>query len=281
MTVPDFDEFLGRITRLTPQDDPTIETAISRQIRAATADLSSLPTIDRASLTAWVADHPETAYVLGLVMGMSKERLQNSIRNVFLSTSSIAALARREPTRLIRTLDEEFDLVRLLQVQLGRAVTFGDVLIARAGGQARAKQAATLGRSLEDAIEDVVRDLGLPYRTRTRFVGKGGTTGPADLVIGSTTNAKIIVAAKAFDSTGSKQSAAVDEVRLMAEVRLPNQYLCVVIDGMGWVSRRADLRRMYDLWSADLIDGLYTTATLDDFRRDVAHRARLLGYPVA
>lgn len=50
-----------------------------------------------------------------------------------------------------------------------------------------------------------------------------------------------------------------------------------VIDGIGWKSRIADLRRLYDLWERQQIDGMYTLLTLDRFRADLAEAARLRG----
>lgn len=63
----------------------------------------------------------------------------------------------------------------------------------------------------------------------------------------------------------------------MADVRLPRQFVMAVIDGIGWKSRIADLRRLYDLWERQQIDGMYTLLTLDRFRADLAEAARLRG----
>ena len=50
-----------------------------------------------------------------------------------------------------------------------------------------------------------------------------------------------------------------------------------VVDGIGWKSRKADLRRIHDLWITNDIDGLYTVSTLDQFRADLQNAARLRG----
>jgi len=50
-----------------------------------------------------------------------------------------------------------------------------------------------------------------------------------------------------------------------------------VIDGIGWKNRVNDLRRIYTLWERQQIDGMYTLATLDTFRRDLQQAARLRG----
>lgn len=38
-----------------------------------------------------------------------------------------------------------------------------------------------------------------------------------------------------------------------------------------------DLRKIHALWQSGQIDGMYTLATLDDFRTDLEHAARLRG----
>lgn len=50
-----------------------------------------------------------------------------------------------------------------------------------------------------------------------------------------------------------------------------------VIDGIGWKSRLADSRRIYQLWQTQQIDGMYTLGTLDSFRTDLTLAARRAG----
>ena len=78
---------------------------------------------------------------------------------------------------------------------------------------------------------------------------------------------------KGFNSTGSKLSDAVREILEMADVRLPSQYVYVVIDGIGWKNRQADLRRIFELWENRTIDGLYTLAHLPQFQADLTAAA--------
>lgn len=174
-------------------------------------------------------------------------------------------------------LDDNFGLIELLKKQLATPFTFGDVLVARAGGKVRANTAAASGRSVEDEIEAVVESLGLPYQTRTKFVGQRSQRVPCDLVIPNGANALIVVAAKGLDSTGSKLTEAVREVQEVATYRKPSQMVCAVIDGMGWASRRADLQNLYNMWDNDTIDGFYTLSSLDRFRADVESQARIRG----
>src|SRR5579872_2406154 len=168
-------------------------------------------------------------------------------------------------------LDEEFDLVRLLTEQLNKEWSFSDVLLERYLWSRRgAASAVGQGRSVEDEVEAIVEGLNIAFQPRTRFVGRGNATAPCDLAIPSGGDlAQIVVAMKGFNSTGSKLTDAVREIEEMANVRLPNQYVYAVVDGIGWKNRQADLKRIYDLWDRRSIDGLYTLAHLGRFEADL------------
>lgn len=269
-----FDEYLGTLGRLTGHIDPTAATPEADRIKDAARDLALMSTLDLPHLAAWAQANPHDVPVLGLTIGLGQEKLKNALKHRF-DTSGWVTLARERPLELVTWLDTDFDLLRLLTVQLRRQYEFGDVLIARAGSRVTAAEAGRSGRRVEDEIEAIAQDLGLPYETRTRFSGRNDRTAPCDLVIPNQGGAQIVVAAKGFDSTGSKLTDAVREIDEMAEVRLPRQYVLVVIDGIGWKSRVADLRRIHALWAHQQIDGMYTLATLDQFREDLEEASRL------
>ncbi len=271
-----FEQYLDALGAMTPHVDPTTTTPQTQAIRAAVDSLQTITPVTGQSLTQWVNEHPRWAHVLGLVVGLSQEKLLNALKDG-LNTSGAYTLARDRPDELITFLTERFDVIEMVNKQADREYGLADVLIARAGTRVTATRATVAGRSIEDMIEDIAKDLGLPYATRTRFVGRGDQTGPADLVIPDSTNAVIMVAAKGFDSTGSKLSAAYEEIAKMAAVRKPTQFIMAVVDGIGWKKRRADLRRIHDLWTTNDIDGLYTVSALDQFRSDLESAARLRG----
>lgn len=273
--IPAFDDYVRSLGRLTAHIDPTAASPAAAEIKDAAASLAALAEITEETLTAWMARHPSWVNVLGLAVGLSQEKLKNTLKHHF-NTSGWVTLARNRPGDLVRLLEEDFDLVRLVTVQRCRRYDFGDVLVARAGTRQTASSAGASGRKVEDEIEAIAHDLGLPHQTRTRFAGRDGTA-PCDLVIPAGESADIVVAAKGFDSTGSKLTDAVREIVEMAQVRLPRQFVMAVIDGIGWKSRLADLRRIYDLWEKRQIDGMYTLANIDQFRRDLEQAARRLG----
>lgn len=273
-SIPSFAEYVASLGRLTPHVDPTLETPETGQIRAAAESLAGLDEISLASLAAWAFTRASDIPVLGLAVGLSQEKLKNSLKDRF-DTSSWRKLARERPDDLVQMLDEEFDLIRLVKAQRNMVFNFGDVLVARGNTRQSATRAGLAGRSVEDEIERIARDLGLEFRTRTKFTGRNGRTAPCDLAVLTNGQVAIAVAAKGFDSTGSKLTDAVREVEEMADVRMPTQFIMVVIDGIGWKSRINDLRRIYQLWESRQIDGMYTLLSLDAFRRDLENAAHL------
>jgi hypothetical protein len=60
----------------------------------------------------------------------------------------------------------------------------------------------------------------------------------------------------------------------MAEVRNGNQTVMAAIDGVGWLSRANDLRKIHTLWTSGEIDGMYTVSTLGRFKTDLEAAAR-------
>ncbi len=277
MTIGSFDDYVESLSQLSNPFDPTVPTAESEEIRTVAVGLAGLGVVDRASLAAFILGQADAVPVLGLAVGLTREKLKNVLRH-HLGSSGWITLARERPDDVIAMLDENYEVVRLVEEQRGRTYDFGDVLVARAGTRRTATDAGATGRRVEDEIEQVARVLGLPCATRTRFEGRNGQTAPCDLAIpGGGKDALIVVAAKGFDSTGSKLTDAVREVEEMAEKRLPTQFVMAAIDGIGWKSRLNDLRRIYDLRSSNQIDGMYTLEGLGEFRQDLETAGKRVG----
>jgi hypothetical protein len=277
MTLGSFEDYVDSLSQLSDAVDPTIPTAESVEIRRIAAHIGDIETVDRASLVALISDDPEAIPVLGMAVGLTREKLKNVLRHN-LGSPGWNRLARLQAGPLIDMLDEQYNLIELVDQQRHRDYDFGDILVARSGTRRTATDAGLRGRRVEDEIEQVAVSLGLSCSTRTRFVGRNDQTAPCDLAIPEGgTGAVIVVAAKGFDSTGSKLTEAVRELEEMADKRKPSQYVMAAIDGIGWKGRMADLRRIYELRATNQIDGLYTLQGLSLFRDDLESAARRHG----
>ncbi|MBP2376397.1 hypothetical protein [Paeniglutamicibacter psychrophenolicus] len=233
--------------------------------------------MDLESLAAWISGRGDAVRVLGLAVGLGQERLRTWGKHHF-DTPALNRLAKEHPAEVVALLDAEHNLVQVLTAQRGRQYAYGDVLVARAGTRGTAARAGAAGRSLEDQLEAIASDLGLKYSTRGRFSGIGGRTAPYDLaILDEHDRPVIVVAAKGFDSTGSKLGDAVREVEDMAHTRLPTQYVYAAVDGIGWKLRQSSLREIHALWVDQKIDGVYFSSTLDDFRGELVKAGKRLG----
>jgi len=242
---------------------------------------NSLIGMDQVSceaLAALIQEHPKWVPMLASCVGLGLEQLKRRLR-YHLGTSGWIILARREPLRLIATLDREFNITSAVEQQRHKKWTFAEVLADRVlWSQGRASHSVLRGRLLENAVEQVLNTLGLRYEMRKQFKGIHNQAAPCDFAVpASGDEAMIVGAVKGFNSTGSKLSDAVREVEQMANVRLPTQFVFAFIDGIGWLGRQADLKRIHKLWSQRSIDGLYSLARIDAFQSDLTTAAKRLG----
>ena len=271
-----FDDLVATLSKLGAVTvvDPTV-----RQLFRERADRLMSVELNRDSISNSVRNDPELVPLLGLVVGLSQESLKNTLR-VRLGSAGWTELARKRPSDVIAMLDDEFQLLERLGEDRATNWEYGDILLERAGPRGGAGRAIGRGRALEDAVEKLVgKDgLDLPHQVRTSFVGTGGRIAPCDIAIpagGETT--QIAIAIKGFNSTGSKLTDATREIQAMAEVRQPRQFIYAVVDGIGWLGRKADLRRIHDLSRSRRIDGLYTLALLGQFQTELSSAARRAG----
>lgn len=273
MVAPPYVDFLASIGRI--EEGAVVADPTADEIASGAARLQAIGDVTVDSLAEMVTENPEWIRVLGLAVGLTQEQLQMTLHLAF-NTRSYARLA-RDSQAVVGALDA-LGLVERIRDERGRSYGYGDVLLERYGSRARAGRAIGRGRALEDSVEAIVTGLRLPHVMRTRFQGQGGRSAPCDLAIpGGDAEARIAVGIKGFNSTGSKLTDARREIEEMATTRLPRQVVLAVVDGVGWRSRQSDLKAIHQLWARDEIDGLYTQATLDQFRDDVAEAVRLLG----
>lgn len=274
--VPTFEEYLRSLSAVAPRATAAEPDALDLCVHA-TATIASLSPLDRENLAHAVASDPHLLPVFAAVAGLSQERFKTWLQSRF-ETAGWITLGRQRPRDLVDAMDDDLDLIRLLVEQSEREWTWADVLARVMAPRQRAGSAIRQGRNLEDEVESVIEGLGLAFEPRTRFVGTGQQTAPADFAIpAGGTEALITVAVKGFDSTGSKLTDARREIGEMAKIRKPTQFIFAVVDGQGWIRRQNDLRQIHGLWADERIDGLYNRTSLGDFDSAMQQAARRLG----
>ncbi len=273
MAIITFNEFLDSLNNfgVPVREDQDAQ----QQIRQIFDAIPQGTTFTRDSLARFFESHPESVPILVTCAGLGQEQLKNQL-TLHTGTAGWKTLAKTKADYLVRILDDHFDLVNQTNIQLNKDWTLSDVVLERhLWSRKQGANSVGKGRTVEDEVEKIAQDLSLPYQMRTRFSGLGGYDAPCDIAIpAGGADARIVVAMKGFNSTGSKLSDAVKEIQDMARVRLPRQFVFAVIDGIGWLSRKADLKRIYDSWVNQSIDGLYSLNHLDKFRCDLEEAAK-------
>lgn len=273
----DYNGFLNSLSNLqeiAPRRDPEMQEKVSKIVE----ELRNIGSIDRFSLVRLIKNNPDAVPVICTSAGLGQEQLKNQLRHR-LGTQGWVTLAKKAPDQLIDFLDSQFNVVDALQEEMSRSWTYSDVILERhLWSKKSGAQSVGRGKSVEDEVESLVESLGLQYKMRTRFIGRGGETAPCDLAIPSGGDqSMIVIGMKGFNSTGSKLTDAVVEIEKMASVRLPRQFVYAVIDGIGWLSRQSDLKRIFTLWETQAIDGLYTLKHLSLLKEELQLAASRLG----
>ncbi len=164
-----FEAYVASLSQLSNPFDPTVSSVESEDIRRTASGLAKLAHVDRLTLAAFINDEPDAVPVIGLAVGLTREKLKNVLKHK-LDSSGWTTLARQRPDKVIEMLDEDYEVVRLIDEQRTQSYDFGDILVARAGTRRTATDASATGRRVEDEIEKVSNDIGLTSVTRTRNV---------------------------------------------------------------------------------------------------------------
>ncbi|MFL6136740.1 MAG: hypothetical protein ACJ74O_02955 [Frankiaceae bacterium] len=124
-----FEDYVARLGRIGSRPGDSLSET-EQPIREAATAMAALPSVDRDSLASLIAAAPAFVPALGLVVGLSHERLKNEL-TMALGSSGYVRLARERPGDVIAALDDAFDLVGTVNRQRHEMFTFADVLVAR------------------------------------------------------------------------------------------------------------------------------------------------------
>jgi hypothetical protein len=166
------------------------------------------------------------------------------------------------------------NLPAAIHTHLTRDWTGEDVLLERLRlGRGRAISGQARGRSLEKEIAAGLLNLNQQQRISfdkgTTYTGYLGRTAKCDFAIPSKSNPKIVIKAKGFEATGSKQTDVLGDVHKIIEARAPHTYFFMVTDGRGWHRRTSDLQKLVEFHQQGNIDMVYTRSRLNEMYEDI------------
>lgn len=164
-------------------------------------------------------------------------------------------------------------LLEKMKAAVNTPVLWSDLLVERLkGGRGSAIKGQQRGRGLEDFAEDLLLKV---FRAdqidaRCRFVGLSGqSTEKADFAVPSKTDPCLLIEAKAYGATGSKQTDILGDLYRMVEQKRNDTYLMLFTDGITWKERLSDLEKLIQLQNQGLIHRIYTRAMKNEFLEDI------------
>jgi hypothetical protein len=148
---------------------------------------------------------------------------------------------------------------------------WSDILIERLrSGRGKAIKGQKRGRGLEDFTEVLVRDVfGDNFEARCQFSGVGNKIAKCDFAIPDRHKPLILIEAKGYGATGSKMTDVVGDANNIIEAKRPDIPFILITDGITWMRRMNDLRKLIRLQNEGKIMRIYTTKMASQFEADL------------
>lgn len=154
-----------------------------------------------------------------------------------------------------------------------RITVWSDILIERLKcGRGSAIKGQARGKNLEDFVERIALEVFRPDQIEMccSFLGATGqSTAKADLAIPSANAPQILIEAKAYGATGSKQTDVLGDILKIVQEKRHDTVFLLVTDGVTWRERSSDLRKIVEKQNQGLILRIYTTSMAESLRSDL------------
>lgn len=223
-------------------------------------DLVQWLAIDRPPHNAKPKDHFEAGLTtVRLFLDMSKDEFTTALRERLGNGIGITR-ALRDPQTFFGAL-EALGILTQMAAHVNTPVDWVDLLTERLkGGRGSAIKGQRRGRALEDFVEQLVIQIfgDKAYDARCQFIGATGTsTEKTDFAIPSKNDPVILIEAKAYGATGSKQTDVLGDITRIVTQKRDDTHFLLVTDGVTWRNRTNDLRKLVTLQNQGKITRIY------------------------
>lgn len=234
--------------------------AIPAKIQYQEADIAGL----------FDADFADGITISRLFLGLSRDAFEMRLGEQ-LTGGAGANGYRRDPGAFLAALVGLGVLDAMTEV-VNAPTTWSDILVERLrSGRGRAISGMARGRSLEDFVEDIVKGVFVHYDVRCSFRGKDQIEmAKADFAIPAKNDPRIVIEAKGYAATGSKQTDVLGDLKQIIRAKRGDTVLLFVTDGLTWRRRKNDLRKIVTLQNEGDVSKIYTRAMADDLKADLA-----------
>ena len=214
--------------------------------------------------------------IVRLFLDLSKDEFTAALKDQIGSGIGISRL-RHDPNAFFRAL-EKLGVLRRMSAAANVHVTWTDVLVERLkGGRGSAIKGQRRGRFLEDFVEhSLIKIFGKGnYQVRCQFIGATGLSKEkTDFAVPSRNDPAILIEAKAYGATGSKQTDVLGDISRIVNEKRGDTHFLLVTDGITWRERLNDLRKLLQLQNQGQITRIYTRSMAEQFEADLRELKR-------
>ncbi|MDH5690214.1 MAG: type II restriction endonuclease [Candidatus Bathyarchaeota archaeon] len=214
--------------------------------------------------------------VFRLVLGLSQDEMINEllyfakIPGLGRSFRTIRNRSKQHGSELAEALVENLGLADATSEELFHQWKYTEVLIERYKYQrGRAIKGQKRGRSLEDEVEELLKEIGATYESRKNFISEKGLEAKADFSIPSHLHPQIVIETKGYEATGSKLTDVLGDILKIVQAKDPDTSFYLVTDGVGWFRRISDLKHIIELQNKGDISMVYTRKTLPNLGEEL------------
>lgn len=205
-----------------------------------------------------------------LFLGLSKDRMENELRNILGSGGIGVKRYQAEADVFIDAL-VSLDLPEKMAKAINYEPVWSDILIERLrSGRGSAISGQKRGRGLEDFTEELIKEVfGDHYETRCTFTGADGKTAKCDVAVPDRSRPRIIIEVKGYGATGSKMTDIIGDLDAIIDAKRHNSYLLFVTDGTTWTARLSDLRKIVERQNQGKVARIYTMNMREELLDDL------------
>jgi hypothetical protein len=243
------------------------------EIIATLGELAAAERLDRSTMRQLLDKDFENALtIFRLFLDLSKDKLQTVLPAALGGNGYGVKRYKSNPEAYLDAL-QGLGVTQAMDDVAHRKLEWTDLLVERLkGGRGRAIRGQRGGRSLEDFVEKVVTAVfgdGV-FDARCSFVGKDGvTTAKADFAIPSKSDPRIVIEAKGYAATGSKQTDVIGDLRQIVAAKRNDTTFLFVTDGLTWRRRMNDLRTIVQMQNRGEVTRVYTRAMASAMESDL------------
>ena len=217
-------------------------------------------------------DFSTASTIIRLFLDVSKDEMTIRLKEQLGAGGIGIKRFRKDPDEYLAALCS-LELPQKMEEAVNRPLHWSDLLIERLkGGRGSAIKGQQRGRGLEDFTEELLLEVFNKDQidTRCRFISVDGqSTEKTDFAIPSRNDPHILIEAKAYGATGSKQTDILGDIARIVEQKRRDTVMLLFTDGITWRERLSDLQKLVELQNNGSINRIYTRAMASEFLSDL------------